>query len=465
MDVKQKRRYLLAVYLIIAIAAVSFMVIGFSNEDSWKSILFNLSTELLGVAIVFFLVDFLFSVDDWNLSEKVQQLLIQLRNERPDASRFFEPSPQLEAHFATADQIDLCGVTLTSTLNRGFSSIRERLFSGANVRLLIIKPARLPLQMAMSRSENTDSINYFKKRLETTLNDVEYMHKNLSEKRAEGRADLGTFQVKLMDYAPSFGIISFDSHRSNATMYVEIYPHHSGYGNPPKFSLTKHGDSEWHKYYSDQFEYMWSYAEDWSPNLSVDSVSDDEQSSNLTISDFFHSQNLNHDFSDTDEILISGITLTRTLRDYNRTLRQRYLAGAKIKIILLDPNIDSILEEFAGWTSLRGTNSDDWKSRLGLNKKFITGGIVGNTPSTGVGTVEIGYVPFIPSFGLIILDPQKDNAQCTVEMYHHKTDTPELTFDLRKTIDRYWFDFFHDQFEQIWDSCRVEQVPVGNEQT
>ena len=128
MNSKQKRRYLLAVYLVIAITAITFMVIGFSEADSWKSIFLNLSTELLAIALEFFLVDFLFSIDDWNLSEKVQQLLTQIKAERPEAIKFFEATPRFDEYLANAEQIDLCGVTLTTTVGKNFSNIRQRLF-------------------------------------------------------------------------------------------------------------------------------------------------------------------------------------------------------------------------------------------------------------------------------------------------------------------------------------------------
>ena len=61
MNPKQKRLYLIAVYLIIVISALTLLTLGFDPEtDSFQSVFLNLSTELFAVAVVFFLVDFLF---------------------------------------------------------------------------------------------------------------------------------------------------------------------------------------------------------------------------------------------------------------------------------------------------------------------------------------------------------------------------------------------------------------------
>ena len=455
MNIKQKRKYLFAVYLIIAITAVTFMVIGFSEVDSWKSILLNLSTELLAVALVFFLVDFLFTIDDWNLSEKVQLLLNQLKNERPDASKFFEPSPQLETYFDTADQIDLCGVTLTSTLNRGFSSIRERVFAGAHVRLLIIKPSHLPLQMAMSRSENTESLDYFKKRLESTLNDVEYMHKNLSEKKAEMQVGLGKFEVKLMDYAPSFGIISFDSHKPNATMFTEIYPHHSGYGNPPKFTLTKQGDTEWHKYFTEQFESMWSYAEDWNPGLSVD----DEGTSSFMV-DF--PDTLKRDIQSTQELWMVGITLQRTIHNNYMTFKRILEQGGTIKVLLVTPN--SSATELAAFRDHHPRNQKSYDNKIVQTLSEFC-----RMSRETKGNLQLRTINIVPSFGYYAFEPESSNGKVYLEHYSFKgeEDIPRI---LLTNADGFVYDAFVKQLKQLWEhgtnwECEYDAEDHMNHQT
>lgn len=52
-------------------------------------------------------------------------------------------------------------------------------------------------------------------------------------------------------------------------MFVEIYPHHTGFGAPPIFSLTPQEDGEWFSYFVGQFEAMWQAATAWEPAQAV----------------------------------------------------------------------------------------------------------------------------------------------------------------------------------------------------
>ena len=78
---KQKLRYLLAVYLVVALAAIILGLIAFNQKNvTWQALLLNLSTELLGVVLVFLLVNILFLLGDWDLSDQVKELVQTLKN-------------------------------------------------------------------------------------------------------------------------------------------------------------------------------------------------------------------------------------------------------------------------------------------------------------------------------------------------------------------------------------------------
>ncbi|MCP4423301.1 MAG: hypothetical protein GY803_02295, partial [Chloroflexi bacterium] len=88
MNRKQKTRYLWAIYWLILLVAVILGLLGFTLGDregrNWGEILLSLSTELLGVFVVFALVNYFLIGDDWDLSERVRKLLNKLElSERP----------------------------------------------------------------------------------------------------------------------------------------------------------------------------------------------------------------------------------------------------------------------------------------------------------------------------------------------------------------------------------------------
>jgi len=265
---KQKLRYLLAIYLVLALGAIILAILAFWQKDLMQSLLVNLSTELLGVVLVFLFVNVVFIMGDWDLSDQVSELVQKLKN--PSARDFFKkpPSPlELQAYVQDAKKIDMCGVTLTSTLNRIFSDLRQRLLDGADIRIMICSPDVETLQGAAKRSES-GSIDYYQKRLESSLDDIEYLYKNWQDyKKANKKA--GNLSVGFLHYTPSFGLIGCQSVNNNRVLIIEMYPHHKGYDKPPNFFLTPENDGLWFDYFQSQFEEMWKKTTSWHPGTKV----------------------------------------------------------------------------------------------------------------------------------------------------------------------------------------------------
>ncbi|MBX3059322.1 MAG: hypothetical protein KF770_22865 [Anaerolineae bacterium] len=271
MSRKQKLRYLLAIYLVVALAAVVLGFIAFGQTNTaWQSLLLNLSTEFLGVVLLFLLVNVVFLIGDWDLTDQVAELVQKLKN--PSARDFFKkaPSPEaLQGYIQKAKCIDLCGVTLTATINRNFSDLRQRLFYGADVRIMIISPDLELLQSAAKRSES-GSVEFYQNRLESTLREIEYLHKNWQDYNRTHKTKAGKLAIGLLPYTPSFGLLSFQSVSNDRVLIVEMYPHHKGYDAPPHFFLTPENDGVWFDYFSTQFEEMWKKTTPWSPETVVE---------------------------------------------------------------------------------------------------------------------------------------------------------------------------------------------------
>lgn len=161
------------------------------------------------------------------------------------------------------------------------------------------------------------------------------------------------------------------------------------------------------------------------------------------------------DFASAADIFICGITLTRTSREYMHTLSQRLLVGATIRFVVLDPTNDGILQELA-LRSIGDTTAEYWRNRLETVITIIQA--ISKTPGS-TGTVSIGYLPYIPSFGLILLDSAQPRGFGFVELYHHKSMEPTPTFEIKAAEDSHWYSYFKRQCEVLWASCRTEQGP------
>jgi hypothetical protein len=168
--------------------------------------------------------------------------------------------------------------------------------------------------------------------------------------------------------------------------------------------------------------------------------------------DFFRHQFEPVDFSNADTIFISGILLSRSLSLERDSINERFKSGANVRIMILDPQKADILNEFSLWSNIENTDAEFWRIRLGQNIKVIE-----NMASAGnvLGKLEIGYLPFIPSFGLTFINPLDNHGIGYVRIYHHKLAVPEPTFKLSKMDDAEWFEFFLNQYEILWASCRT----------
>ena len=73
------------------------------------------------------------------------------------------------------------------------------------------------------------------------------------------------------------------------------------------------------------------------------------------------------------------------------------------------------------------------------------------------GSLEIGYLPFIPSIGMTLVDFKKDTGAGIVEVYHQlKKASPSFYFNQHDAPDTY--DFYCEQFNLMWAECKTNKV-------
>jgi hypothetical protein len=208
-------------------------------------------------------------LEDWNVSERIEGLIATLKStEHPSASSFFRKAPTLDSHVQSATRIDMCGVTLASTLSKQLSNLRDQLLQGAEIRLLVVDSESDAPTMATLRSEMSN-MEYYHKRLAVTSDHLDYLFEHWQSTQENTDVQKGHLAVRFLPYAPSFGILGFDTERSTGKVFVEIYPHRTGFGSPPAFDLTPQKDGEWYTYFVNQFEAMWKAAKPWPPTAEV----------------------------------------------------------------------------------------------------------------------------------------------------------------------------------------------------
>lgn len=208
------------------------------------------------------------------LADKISELKRCLPD-HPSALSFFRKPPDLAPFIQQATQIDLCGVTLTSTINGQSAMLRKHLENGGSLRVLLIDPTSQAIEMSAQRSVSIKDTDYYSRRLESTLYDIAYLirYTNTAKPSRAQNAKSGCISVKLMSYAPSFGMNIFDAKKKSGIIFVEIYPHKYGFRLSPIFQLTPGNDEDWYRYFVGQFEEMWKAASDWDPTAYLQKIS------------------------------------------------------------------------------------------------------------------------------------------------------------------------------------------------
>ena len=212
MEVRYKRRYLILVYLVVLLLSFVLAILGGRQPSPLGTLFLNLSTELLGSAVLFFIVKILFLDGEWNIEElenlleNLKEVLQKIRN--VGAEDFFVESfrnPELKKYVRNSRAIDMCGQTLNVTLVTVLPQLREMLSQGGFVRIIIVEPSWESLNYAaIMRSGSMDDrehlVEYYRVKLCFSIKILEDLRQKFGEK----------VQVRFLPYLPSYGMIKFD---------------------------------------------------------------------------------------------------------------------------------------------------------------------------------------------------------------------------------------------------------------
>jgi hypothetical protein len=168
--------------------------------------------------------------------------------------------------------------------------------------------------------------------------------------------------------------------------------------------------------------------------------------------DFFWSDTkaiTSQDLAHAEDIYVVGMVLNRAVRNHMDILSNRLAAGANLRFILLDWQNESVMEIMPN-RSFGSHPKEWWQDRIQQ-----TNGYIEDIPAMcdKKGTLKVGYLPFFPSFGMWLIDPDKPHGQIHVEIYHHRTPELNPTFSLCANRDASWYGVFRKQFDLLWQSC------------
>lgn len=164
------------------------------------------------------------------------------------------------------------------------------------------------------------------------------------------------------------------------------------------------------------------------------------------------------DLTQANEIYVVGMVLNRAVRSHMATLSDRLTAGANLRFVILDWKNEPLMEVMP-YRSIGSHPKGWWQDRVRQTEGYIEDIPVSDDHA---GTLKVGYLPYFPSFGMWLIDPDEPHGQIHVEIYHHRTPEMNATFSLHAAEDAHWYRFFRKQFDVLWKSCeehgRVSEV-------
>lgn len=160
--------------------------------------------------------------------------------------------------------------------------------------------------------------------------------------------------------------------------------------------------------------------------------------------------NLTPEFEIADKIYLAGVTLNRTVRNYLGVLDRRLAVGSSVEILIIDPEGDAPKQALLRDYKKAG---DDFIRKRGESTTDMLRALL--PLSNEQASLLVWYLPYVPSFGLILIDPDKPTGRVYVEIYQHVSLDENPTFILERKHDPYYYDFFVQQYYRLRSGARL----------
>ncbi|TMR10213.1 hypothetical protein ETD86_40540 [Nonomuraea turkmeniaca] len=142
------------------------------------------------------------------------------------------------------------------------------------------------------------------------------------------------------------------------------------------------------------------------------------------------------------DIRFAGVTLSRTIRAHVEQLRKSLGRGASVQVLLIDPK--GTVPEEAARRSTIPDHSDVFEHRV-KSTIYLLRELEG---------VEVRFLPFVPAFGLVLLDADEDDGVIHVELGTHSSAGRDPVFTLTPRRDHFWYEHFKAEFDRMWEVGR-----------
>lgn len=149
------------------------------------------------------------------------------------------------------------------------------------------------------------------------------------------------------------------------------------------------------------------------------------------------------------DIWLVGVTLNRTVRSNLTALERCLRSGGSVHLVLIDPMSTATRE-----AALRNGLGDEpalFEHRLSPTIDLVN--YLRALPHA-CGRLDVRVTAFVPSFGLIGVDPDASHGRLTLEVYSHRPAGQELSLTLSPDREPRWYGNVREELEHIWRNAR-----------
>ena len=150
--------------------------------------------------------------------------------------------------------------------------------------------------------------------------------------------------------------------------------------------------------------------------------------------------------SNAKSVSISGVSLAGTSNTYSHALMECLRAGAKVRLLVSDPDPALPIVDIAVYRLEK--HHDTGILRNSIVHALDNFSLLHKYDPKGR-TLKIRLLPFSTIYGIWIIDYDTPDAEIWVEIYSFRK-TPEPAFQLLPKRDGIWYEYFIEQFENMW---------------
>lgn len=167
--------------------------------------------------------------------------------------------PSLKSDFASAKELWLVGIALTTPINAYYSVMEEKLRKGHNIKVLMLQPESPAVEMSETRA-------YVKGNVERANGEI---HNSLQDFCELQKIAPSQMEIRTIPFLLGHGVVATDPDIPQGALYISNYPFKTKGGSLPRFVLRPK-DGRWYELYRQELKNLWESSEEWNGRMDQD---------------------------------------------------------------------------------------------------------------------------------------------------------------------------------------------------